>query len=119
VEYDKHPLEWRRRAPEEFFLGRHLTDIAFSGCNDAYCEGVEFATLPARSRQDRRLFLRVRGHIALLDLLTRLRVLRSSILRISILRTILFRSAPAPQLLDQLRGAGWSTRELPRNPHRD
>lgn len=100
------------RELEKFLLGMHYTRVAFTGCNDFYLPGVEFSSLTSDSPADRKLRSRLQRRIRLLDLLTHLRVIDTTLLTAA-----LFKAEPDAQLAQTLTREGWKLRQLPRNPY--
>jgi ubiquinone/menaquinone biosynthesis C-methylase UbiE len=100
------------RELEKFLLGMHFTKVAFLGSNDAYLPGVEFSSLASTSAADRKLRFKIKGRIRLLDVLTKLRVIDSTMLTVA-----LFKSEPSAGLADALGSQGWKLKSLPKNPH--
>jgi hypothetical protein len=86
-----------------------VPQIAFKGLNDVYISGGEFA--PARWSS--RPFLRMRGLIAVLDGLCRLRLFKPTRLMVCI-----FKRTPPPAVAKRFRRDGWQLVDLPRNPYR-
>jgi len=100
------------REIEKFMLGMHYTRVAFLGSNDAYVAGVEFSPLASSSPADRQLRSKVQGRIRLLDTLTRLGLIESTLLSAA-----LFKTAPAPGLAEAMARQGWTLKHLPKNPY--
>jgi ubiquinone/menaquinone biosynthesis C-methylase UbiE len=98
-----------QREMEKLCLGMDVPQIAFKGLNDVYISGGEFA--PARWSS--RPFLRMRGLIAVLDGLCRLRLFKPTRLMVCI-----FKRTPPPAVAKRFRGDGWQLVDLPRNPYR-
>ncbi len=100
------------REIEKFLLGMHYTSVAFIGCNDAYLPGVEFSALTSSSPADRKLRRRIQGRIKLRDALTRIGLMKSTLLTAA-----LFKAAPAAGLAETLAKQGWKLKHLPKNPY--
>lgn len=100
------------REIEKFLLGLHHTEVAFIGCNDAYLPGVEFSSLTSSRPADRQLRFKIKGRIRVLDVLTRIGLMKSTLLTAA-----LFKAAPAARLAGEMARQGWKLKQLPRNPY--
>lgn len=100
------------REIEKFFLGMHLTDVAFAGIDDAYYEGIEFVNLNSKSLPDKLLTIKLRTKIIILTALTVLGFKKSGTII-----TALFKKRPSTNLQNKLKRMGWNIKILPSNPY--
>ncbi len=100
------------REIEKFLLGMHRRFVAFNGLNDVYTPGVEFIELSTKDSRERSVLRVLKAKLNVLDLLTALGIRETSLIA-----TVLFKSQPAPVLIDALEKKGWKLKELPRNPY--
>jgi ubiquinone/menaquinone biosynthesis C-methylase UbiE len=100
------------REIEKFLLGMHYTNVAYIGVNDAYSPGVEFIPMNAQSAKDKTVKSALLLKIRLRDFICNLGLNRSGLLLAT-----LFKEQPSPDLLAEMRRAGWNVRELPVNPY--
>jgi ubiquinone/menaquinone biosynthesis C-methylase UbiE len=96
-----------RREIEKVALGMGLPIVAFRGLNDYYLPGVEFAM----ANDDDSLFRKVRARIARYDLFCKL-----GISQYGLLGALILKGDVNPELLEQLKRAGFGVVSLPRSP---
>jgi ubiquinone/menaquinone biosynthesis C-methylase UbiE len=97
---------------KKFLLGMHLTDIAFSGCNDTYISGVEFIDINSRRIKDILVKAKVKLKILLLNCLNFLGFRNPGIIVVA-----LFKTESDSQLKTKMRKKGWKFEKLPINPY--
>lgn len=100
------------RELEKFLLGMHYRHVAFHGCNTFYMEGVEFVPCTGGTGRDKRVRATLKGAILGMDALEKVGLHSSSLLSAA-----LFKQQPAEPLRARLAAAGWTLKELPRNPY--
>lgn len=100
------------RELEKFMLGMHYRDIAFTGLNDAYIQGVEFASLASRDPKDVAIKRRVERSIALQDIISGLKLRKSRLLTAA-----LFKIEPHDAMRNALKEMNWRVKKLPANPY--
>jgi SAM-dependent methyltransferase len=97
---------------KKFLLGMHLNNIAFSGCNDAYVDGVEYVNLNSRRIKDMLITGRIRLKILLLNCLNFFQFRKSGVIVVA-----LFKKEPDDELKTKMRKKGWKFEKLPVNPY--
>jgi len=97
---------------KKFLLGMHLTDIGFSGCNDAYINGVEYINEKSRRIKDMLIVARIRLKILLLNYLNFFKFRKSGVIVVA-----LFKTGPDVNLKTKMRKKGWRFEKLPVNPY--
>ena len=90
----------------------HLTDIAFSGCNDTYIDGVEFINMNSRVIKDILITVKVKFKILLLNCLNFFGFRKSGVIVVA-----LFKEEPNDQLKTKMHKKGWRFEKLPVNPY--
>ncbi|HVW75416.1 MAG TPA: class I SAM-dependent methyltransferase [Rhizomicrobium sp.] len=95
-----------RREIEKVALGMNIPQVAFKGLCDYYVPGLEFVSPQSP------LGRKMRRHIAIRDVLCRLRLDQHGILMAAIFLVPLPDDTQAA-----MRSAGWSILDLPRNPY--
>lgn len=76
------------REYEKFLLGMHFNKIAFSYCNDSYAQDIEFVNATPKSLIDFNTHLKLKGKIAILDLLSRMRLRPPNILTCALIKNM-------------------------------
>ena len=100
------------RELEKFMLGMHYRDIAFTGVNDAYIEGVEFAPLASNDPKDVAIKRKVERSIAIQNMISSLKLRKSRLITAA-----LFKVEPSVALREALKEMGWRVKKLPANPY--
>ncbi|MEB3266319.1 MAG: methyltransferase domain-containing protein [Cyanobacteriota bacterium] len=96
---------------EKVQLGLHQRHLAWCGINDTYIKGVEFCPINGGSGADERLRQRLFRGLQRQDQLSRF----TGCWGLQVIA--LFCQPPAANLWHELSKAGWTTKELPRNPY--
>lgn len=100
------------REVEKFLLGMHYTHAAFIGCNDLYESGIGNIHMQSEAVGDKKKIARAKQAIKYKDLICRIGVRRSTILTAA-----MFKSEPAQRTKNSLTDAGWTVKDLPKNPY--
>jgi ubiquinone/menaquinone biosynthesis C-methylase UbiE len=100
------------RELDKFMLGMHYRLCAYFGINDAYKEGVEFVKMQSKDISSIYTKKILYFKIGLMNLLCRLRIIKSNILIAAI-----FKVDPEPHLVKEMEKRGWNFKVLPVNPY--
>jgi ubiquinone/menaquinone biosynthesis C-methylase UbiE len=97
---------------EKFLLGMHYTYVAYSGCNDEYIEGVEFAAENPRNANEEKIKARLLRKIRRMNFYCNIGARKTGVLTAA-----LFKEQPSPEMLSSMEKAGWVVRRLAKNPY--
>ncbi len=96
------------REIEKVALGLNYPALAFKKMNQYYTEGIDAEIADKHSK----LFKKIKRYTAVLDILTKLKLIEPSLLSIMI-----FKEFPSAQCIKQLKREGYKFVQLPRNPY--
>jgi len=96
------------REIEKVALGLNYPVLAFKKINQFYTEGIDAEIADKHSK----LFKKIKRYTAVLDFLTKLRLIEPSLLSV-----IIFKEQPTDQCREKLKNDGYKIVNLPQNPY--